>query len=163
MKELKVQLANALLVVLTVAAVIAAGINFQQQSKYRLPDDGVSWQDVKSGDRKVVQAVIVTEDGPAKRAGLKSGDYVLSINGSPIDSSLAVPQILARLGAWSKAEYLIERQGVQVKVAIYVGEGVPEAAVYYQYVVGAAYLLLGIFVLMRRGNALKARHFYILC
>ncbi|MCC6391752.1 MAG: hypothetical protein IT167_14225, partial [Bryobacterales bacterium] len=45
LKELKLQLANALLVVLTVAAIIAAGINFQQQSRYRLPDDGVSWSD----------------------------------------------------------------------------------------------------------------------
>ncbi|MCC6368127.1 MAG: PAS domain S-box protein [Bryobacterales bacterium] len=163
MKELKVQLANALLVVLTVAAIIAAGINFQQQSRYRLPDDGVSWSDRLAGNRKVVEAVIITDDGPGKRAGLKAGDYVLSINGATIESAIAVPQVLARLGAWSKAEYLIERRGVQVKVNVYVGEGVPETAVYYQYVVGAAYLFIGLFVYLRRGNASKARHFYALC
>ncbi|MBV6433036.1 MAG: Adaptive-response sensory-kinase SasA [Bryobacteraceae bacterium] len=163
MKELKVQLANALLVVLTVAAIIAAGINFQQQSRYRLPDDGVSWSDRHAGNRKVVEAVIITEGGPGKRAGLKVGDYVLSINGATIESAIAVPQVLARLGAWSKAEYLIERRGVQVKVNVYVGEGVPEPAVYYQYAVGAAYLLIGLFVYLRRGNASKARHFYVLC
>jgi signal transduction histidine kinase len=163
LKELKVQLANALLVVLTVAAIIAAGINFQQQSRYRLPDDGVSWSDRTAGNRKVVEAVIITDDGPGKRAGLKIGDYVLSINGATIESAIAVPQVLARLGAWSKAEYLIERRGVQFKVNVYVGEGVPETAVYYQYVVGAAYLLIGLFVYLRRGNASKARHFYLLC
>ena len=45
MKELKQQLVSALLVIVTVAAVIAAAINFQQQSRYHLPDDGVTWVD----------------------------------------------------------------------------------------------------------------------
>lgn len=163
LKELKVQLANALLVVLTVAAVIAAGINFQQQSKYRLPDDGITWSDTGPSKDRQVKAILVSHDGPGHRAGLKTGDIVLSINGATIEESIAVPKVLARLGAWSKAEYLIERAGVQFKVNVYVGEGVPETAVYYQYMVGAAYLLIGLFVYARRGNAAKARHFYILC
>ncbi len=45
MKELKQQFVSALLVVLTVAAVIAAAINFQQQSRFHLSDDGVTWVD----------------------------------------------------------------------------------------------------------------------
>ncbi|MBI3680337.1 MAG: PAS domain S-box protein [Acidobacteria bacterium] len=151
------------MVVLTVAAVIAAGINFQQQSKYRLPDDGVSWADREAAGRQVVQAILVTTDGPGKRAGLREDDRVVSINGATIESAIAIPQVLARLGAWSKAEYLIERGGVQVKVNVYVSEGLPEPAVYYQYLVGAAYLLIGIFVYVRRANSPKARHFYILC
>lgn len=162
-KELKVQLGNALLVVLTVAAIFAAAINFQQQAKYRLPDDGVSWADRTVGDRKVVQAILVTPDGPGSRAGLKEGDIVRTINGAFMESALAVPQVLARLGAWSKADYSVERDGVTFKAHVYVGEGVPEAAVYYQYVVGAAYLLIGLFVYIRRGNAAKAFHFYFLC
>lgn len=163
MRELKVQLGNALLVVLTVAAIIAAGINFQQQSKYRLPDDGVAWTDIGSGKAKKVEAQIVSTEGPGHRAGLKTGDVILSINSATIERANEVPHVLARLGAWSKAEYLIERKGVEVKVNVYVGEVIPEAAVYYQYVVGGAYLLIGIFVFVRRGNAPKARHFYILC
>lgn len=163
MKELKTQLTNALLVVLTVAAVIAAGINFQQQSRYRLPDDGVNWFDRGEADKRVVRAEIVDPDGPGKRAGIKPGDVLLRINGSLIESANAVPQVLARLGAWSKAEYLIRRDGVEFKVNVYVAEGVPEPAVYYQYIVGVCYLLIGIFVFVRRGEAMKARHFYILC
>ncbi|MCS7025348.1 MAG: ATP-binding protein [Bryobacteraceae bacterium] len=175
MKELKTQLINALLVVLTVAAVIAAGINFQQQSRYRLPDDGVSWVDrtiPKGGARapgeagslqRQVVASIVSPDGPGARAGIKPGDVVLRINGSLIESANAVPQVLARLGAWSKAEYLLLRDSVEFKVNVYVAEGVPEPAVYYQYIVGLSYLLIGIFVFVRRGNAAKALHFYVLC
>ena len=45
MKELKEQFVSALLVILTVAAVIASVINFQQQHRFRLPDDGVVWVD----------------------------------------------------------------------------------------------------------------------
>ncbi|HKA00918.1 MAG TPA: ATP-binding protein [Candidatus Solibacter sp.] len=33
----------------------------------------------------------------------------------------------------------------------------------YQYLVGSAYLVIGLFVYFRRGSAHKARHFYILC
>jgi two-component system NtrC family sensor kinase len=163
LRELKIQLANALLVVLTVAAVIAAGINFQQQSKYRLPDDGIQWMDEGTSQNKVAKAVIVTTDGPGHRAGLKPGDVILSINGSTIEEAAAVPKVLAHLGAWSKAEYQIIRAGVQVKVNVYVGEAIPETAVYYQYFVGAAYLLIGIFVFARRGAAPNSRHFYVLC
>lgn len=163
MKELKTQLANALLVVLTVAAVIAAGVNFQQQSRYHLPDDGVTWAESEVGAKKVVKAVFVTPDGSGRRAGIKTGDILVSINTVTVEKPAAVAMILARLGAWSKAEYLIERAGVEFKAKVYVGEGVPEPAVYYQYFVGLTYLLIGLFVLARRFNAEKARHFYVLC
>ncbi len=36
-------------------------------------------------------------------------------------------------------------------------------AVVYQYLVGFAYLIIGLFVYFRRGSAQKAQHFYILC
>jgi len=42
MKDLKLQFVSALLVIVTVAAVLAAALNFQQQSRYHLPDDGVT-------------------------------------------------------------------------------------------------------------------------
>ena len=62
-KPLKQQLISALLVILTAAALIAAGINFQQQRKFRLPDDGVTWVDQAkgpngSGANRVVAAQI---------------------------------------------------------------------------------------------------------
>src|SRR5512133_3012497 len=51
MRELKFQFSGALLMILTVAAVISAFINFQQQSKFRLPDDGVIWTDLNAAVR----------------------------------------------------------------------------------------------------------------
>jgi two-component system NtrC family sensor kinase len=163
-KELRAQLLGALLVVLTVAVVVSAGINFQQQSKFRLPEDGVIWVDRPGPNGAVaVEALHVEAGGPADKAGLKAGDVLRKINGTPISQAIAVPQALVAVGAWNKAEYAYERGGVEVRAAVYIGEHAPDRAVYYQYAVGLAYLAIGIFVYFRRGNAPRARHFYLLC
>ncbi len=164
MRDLKAQLAGALLVILTAAAVVCAGINLQQQSKFRLPDDGAIWVDrtLPSGQTHVM-ALHVAPDSPAEKAGLKPGDVLVRIGGTPIPSAITVPQALVRIGAWNKAEYVFRRGRVQAEATVYVGERAPDGAVYYQYVVGLAYLAIGIFVYFRRGNAPKARHFYLLC
>ncbi len=164
MKDLKTQLVGALLVILTAAVVVSSGINFQQQSKFRLPDDGAIWVDrpVEDGS-PVVQALHVSPNSPAAKAGLRSGDILLKIEGSPIDEAIAVPQALVKIGAWNQADYLFERDGVEAKAKVFVGERAPAGAVYYQYVIGLAYLAIGIFVYYRRGSAHKARHFYLLC
>ena len=48
-QELKFQLSTALLTLLTLASGVSAIINFQQQSRFRLPDDGVIWVDGSGG------------------------------------------------------------------------------------------------------------------
>src|ERR1043166_7621711 len=42
-QELKFQLSTAILTILTLAAGVSAFINFQQQYKFRLPEDNVVW------------------------------------------------------------------------------------------------------------------------
>src|ERR1700728_3027058 len=99
MREFRQQLVSALLVIVTVAAVIAAAINFQQQSRFALPDDGVAWTD--DGDRVV--AAYVTPGSPALKAGLRTGDVLLSIEGVHMDNALKATEVLARLGPWKQA------------------------------------------------------------
>ena len=57
---------------------LSAVINFQQQQRFRLADDGAVWVD--RGHQ--VEAVHVDPDGPAAHAGLKTGDTLLKINGA---------------------------------------------------------------------------------
>ena len=121
MRELKRQLIGALLVILTMAAVIAAVVNFQQQKKFRLPEDGVTWLDTPAGltdqspaqangsPRATVVAFYVQPDGPAAKAGIKQGDVLRKIRTAPIDSAAEVAHVLVGVGAWQKAEYAIER------------------------------------------------------
>ncbi len=164
MKELKAQLIGALLAVLTAAAVVCAGINFQQQSKFHLPEDGTIWVDRTAPDgENVVKALHVARDSAAEKAGLKAGDVLLKINGTEIHKAIAVPQALRRVGAWNKAQYTFRRGDVEAEATVYVEEKAPDGAIYYQYLVGLAYLAIGIFVYVRRVGAPKARHFFILC
>ena len=168
MRELKVQFANALLVVLTLAAAVAAFINFQQnfdaEKRFRLPEDGATWVDRKLPDgRKVVQALAVDRHGPAERAGIKVGDRLLKIQGSPIDEAIDVIQVLLAVKSHLRAQYSLERRGVEFSANVIVGERTPDFSLFYQYLIGLAYLGIGLFVYFRRGNAPKALHFLVLC
>jgi PAS domain S-box-containing protein len=156
-QELKFQLSTALLTVLTIAAAIAAVVNYEH--KFRLPDDGVLWLDRNGG----VTATRVVADGPAERAGIREGDVLRSIQTVAIARADDVPKTLAAIGAWGKASYDLARDGVDIPATVFIGEVRHGAALSYQYLVGAAYLAIGLFIYFRRGSAPKARHFYIFC
>ena len=162
MKELKSQLVSALLVVLTAAGLISAGINFQQQKKFQLPEDGVTWVDrTDAAKHPIVVALDIAPASPAERAGVKDGDILTKINNAPIRSSMDSTMALARLGAYKTAEYTLERGGIEFKAKVIIRES--ESALYYQYAVGLLYLAIGLFVYFRRSRAPRATHFYVLC
>src|SRR5262249_41825107 len=116
LQELKFQLSTAILTTLTVAAAVSAGINFTQQWSFHLPDDGVTRID-RGGK---VQAPRVVPDSGGFNAGLRSGDVLRKINALPIANALYVPQALATIGVWNKADYLVARNGVEFKTSVIV-------------------------------------------
>jgi PAS domain S-box-containing protein len=166
--ELKSQFANALLVILTVAACVAGFINFQQnfhpQKRFRLAEDGVTWVDRKALDgHNVVKALHVAPDSPASRRGIKEGDILHKIQGTPIRRAIDVAQVLTAVKPHLSAEYELERNGIRFSAKVIVGERVPDYTISYQYLSGLAYLAIGLFVYFRRGNSPKALHFLLLC
>ncbi len=164
MRELKAQLAGALLIILTAAVAISAAISFQQHRQFRLPDDGVTWVDRKDAEAKpVVVALDVAENSPAAKAGIKTGDMLRKINAYGIAESIDATRVLASVGAWKKAEYTLERDGIELKASVIIRESETRGTLVYQYVAGLAYLVIGLFVYYRRGRAPMARHFYLLC
>ena len=165
MRDLKTQFASALLFVLTVAAVCCAVINFRQQSLYHLPDDGVTWVDRVAADgQNQVLALHITSGSPGDKAGIRTGDILLQLAGKPVANIIEVAKALQQVGPWLKTEYLVRRDNVPVPVQVIVAEGVVlDRAVYYQYAVGIAYLLIGLFVYYRRVGAPRSVHFYVLC
>src|SRR6266481_5820209 len=117
-QELKFQLSTAILTILTVAAAVSAGINFSQQFRFHLPDDGVTWVD-HAGPNGIstVQAFRVAPDSGADNAGVRTGDILRKINTLPIKKAVYVPQALATIGVWNKADYWVERGGVEFKTS----------------------------------------------
>jgi PAS domain S-box-containing protein len=158
-QELKFQLSTAFLTIVTLAVGIAAVINFEQQQKFRLPDDGVIWVDRAAG----VEALDITPRSGGAKAGLHPGDFLKSIDGVPVQKAINVAQVLATVGSWRQAKYKLTRGGVEFEPTVGVEEAPRDRAMVYQYLVGLAYLAIGLFVYFRRGSAQKARHFYILC
>ncbi|MGA3186226.1 MAG: ATP-binding protein [Bryobacteraceae bacterium] len=163
MREFRQQLVSALLVIVTVAAVVAAAINFQQQSRFALPDDGVAWMDQAQGDADRVIAAYVPVGSPAFKAGLRTGDALLSIESVRIDTALEATQVLARLGSWREAKYEIQRGAEPFTVKVIIGQAERDSTIFYQYAVAVLYLAIGLFVYFRRGNAPRALHFFLLC
>src|SRR5215831_2840777 len=160
LQELKFQLSTAILTILTLAVSVAALINFGQLQRFRLPEDGIIWVDRTGG----VEALSVPPRSEGAKAGLRSGDRLKLINGAPVRKAVEVTQILVPIGAWKWATYTATRGAVDFDARVLIGE-VPldRARVYLLPLVGAAYLLIGLFVYFRRGSAHKAQHFYILC
>ncbi len=168
MKELKAQLVSALLVIITMAAIVGAAFNFQQQSRFHLPEDGVTWIDRTVADPAIgaldrPTATYITPGSPAEKAGIRVGDVLVSIDNFTIDNSLEATQVLARLGAWRKAEYKLLRGNIEVSPNVIIGEAEHDSTLYYQYAVGVLYLGIGLFVYFRRGGAPQALHFFLLC
>jgi two-component system, NtrC family, sensor kinase len=164
LRDLKTQFVSALLFILTVAAVCCAILNFRQQSLYRLPDDGVIWVDRSdAAGQNAVVALHVVPSGEADNAGVRAGDALIQVAGTPIHKAIEVSQALARVGAWRKAEYRVRRGSVELPAQVIVGESIVDRAVYYTYMVGIAYLLIGLFVYYRRVSAPRSVHFYVLC
>ncbi len=164
MRDLQSQFVSALLFILTVAAVSCATINFRHQKLDTIPEDGVIWVDRTLGDgQDVVQALHVTPRGEADNAGIHNGDILLEISGHPIRKTTEVSYVLQLIGSWSQARYQLRRGSIELPAQVIIGARVPDRAVYYQYVVGAAYLLIGLFVYYRRVNAPRSVHFYVLC
>jgi len=163
--ESKNQFAGTLLLVCTVAAVVAAVLSLQHLRTYPLHDDGVTWTDTQTGSaaRKVIAAYLAP-GGSGERAGIRVGDQLLKISTLQIGRALDVPQALWQIPLEEKTSYTLRRNGIDFrKDNIFIEAAPRDSAVYYQYAVGFAYLAIGLFVYFRRTTAAKSLHFYLLC
>ena len=95
---LRIRLGAVTLALLTLAAVIFAVLNFQQRSRFIVPDDGVTWLDNANG----VTAWHVAPGTPGDRAGIKQGDFIESLHGTKIHRATDVTKLLWRAGPWTE-------------------------------------------------------------
>ena len=157
-RESQVRFVAVLLFLLTVAAVVFAGLNFQAELKSAVPEDGVWW---------VEQAGKLTADrvdpsGPGAKSGIKPGDQLVSINGQEIHSASGLERELYRDGVWSKAAYSLLRHSVPLDSSVIL---VPAERSLNNWLrlIALIYLSIGLYVLLRRWTAPGSTHFYIFC
>ncbi|HKN74915.1 MAG TPA: ATP-binding protein [Candidatus Acidoferrum sp.] len=159
-QNLRVSLGAVVLALATLAAMIFAWLNFVQRSEYETPDDGVVWLDTSQG----IQAQQVAQNSPAARAGVRPGDHLLAINGSPVTRQVQVTKRLWRAGLWTQVRYKLARNSEEFETPLVTAPAEkPTSIENYARVVGLIYLFIGLFIFARRWNAPRAVHFYIFC
>ena len=157
-RESQARFVAVFLFLLTLAATVFAGFNFQAERKVTAPDDGVEW--VEHGGRLVADQV--ETDGPGAKAGIKPGDQLVSVNGQEIKNTAGLERQLYRTGIWAKAGYSLVRQSVTLDSTVIL---VPADRSLNNWLrlIALIYLGIGLYVLLRRWTAPGSTHFYIFC
>ncbi|HZS26587.1 MAG TPA: ATP-binding protein [Candidatus Angelobacter sp.] len=162
-KDSLIRFSAIALAVATAALVVFAVINWQKESQYSTPTDGVWWKEDSTG----LVAKALTPDGPGEKAGIKVGDRLLRVNGHPSEKTVKniveFEQLLYRTGVYSKAKYLLDRQGVTLEVDSVIPVPADNSMKMGQRLIALIYLGIGLYVLFRRWTAPKSTHFYVFC
>ncbi|HEY7404311.1 MAG TPA: ATP-binding protein [Candidatus Angelobacter sp.] len=161
-KDSLIRFSAVALALVTVALVVFAVINWQKESVYSTPYDGVWWKEDSNG----LMARGLIPDGPGEKAGIKVGDRLLRINGQPKDQAIhniiEFENLLYRTGAYSKATYVVERQGISIDATV-IPVTADNSMKVGQRLIALIYLGIGLYVLFRRWTAPKSTHFYVFC
>src|SRR5712675_3706838 len=159
-QNLRVSLGAVVLALATLAAMIFAWLNFVQRHIFETPDDGVAWLDTATG----VQAWKLAPNSPAAQAGIRPGDFLISINNVPVHSQLQVTRRLWHAGLWTQVRYKLARNDREFETPIVTAPAEkPNSIENYLRFVGLLYLFIGLFIFARRWNAPRAIHFYVFC
>jgi two-component system NtrC family sensor kinase len=157
-RESQARFVAVLLFLLTVAAVVFAGFNFQKERTSAVPDDGVWW--VEHDGRLVADRV--DPHGPGAKAGIKIDDQLVSINGQEVKSTPGLVRQLYRTGVWSKADYSLIRHSVPLDSSVILAPA-DRPLNNPLRLIALIYLGIGLYVLLRRWTAPGSTHFYIFC
>src|SRR5712664_3974660 len=159
-QNLRVSLGAVVLALATLAAMIFAWLNFVQRETFDSPDDGVAWLDTATG----AQAWKLAPNSPASQAGIRPGDFLISINNVPVHSQVQVTRRLWHAGLWTQVRYKLARNGREFETPIVTAPAEkPNSIEAYGRFVGLLYLFIGLFIFVRRWNAPRAIHFYVFC
>ena len=157
-REFQTRLTASILVLLTVAAIVLAGYNYKVERAFTIPDDGAWW--IERNGQLIADRL--DPDGPAARAGIRTGDAVQSVNGRQVNSSASLSRQRFYSGVWSKATYSLIRGQVPVDVEVVLAPAERSMNDWLR-LIALIYLGIGLYVLLRRWTAVGSTHFYIFC
>jgi hypothetical protein len=151
----------------TLGVCVLAGVNLSQELNTEFPTDGVTWVEAQGG----LRADRVPADSAGSAAGVRSGDILQAIDGAATPRVAALEREMSRMGVWSLVTYSVLRpvagaQGpsagakLDIKVLL---EPADQSKDWCSRLIALVYLLIGLYVLLRRWTAPKSTHFYVFC
>jgi len=156
-----------LLALATIAACALAAMNFEHESGLGVPTDGIWWVEATGG----LRAERVPADSPGNRAGIRTGDILVSVDDQPTPRVAALGREMYRSGIWGHATYSILRPvpqsidlngATRLDIQVILGEKDRSINQGLRFI-ALVYLSIGIYVLFRRWTAPKSIHFYVFC
>jgi PAS domain S-box-containing protein len=152
----------------TLGVCVLAGFNLSQELNAEFPTDGVVWMETQGG----LLAERVPADSPGGRAGIRVGDVLEAINGEPTprlasqERAMSSNGIYDHAAAYSMVRPLAGSHGLEgaarFPVQVYL-EAADRSTDQGSRLIALVYLLIGLYVLLRRWTAPKSTHFYVFC
>ena len=151
----------------TLGVCVLACFNLAQEMNAEFPTDGIVWVEAQGG----LRADRVPADSPGMRAGIRAGDVLEAINGTPTPRLASQVRAMYENGLYDHpANYSIVRplpghgveDGAKFPVQVYL-EQADRSTDYGSRLIALVYLLIGLYVLFRRWTAPKSTHFFVFC
>ena len=155
------------LAIATLAVCLLAAFNLSQENNFDEPTDGISWTEAAGG----LRAERVPSGSPGDRAGVRTGDILVSVNDHLTPRLAAFTREIYRNGIWSHSNYSIIRpvhrsgatdSAARLDIAVIV-EPTDKSVNQGLRIIALVYLCIGLYVLFRRWTAPKSLHFFVFC
>jgi two-component system NtrC family sensor kinase len=155
------------LAVATVVVCVLAAMNFQRESGFDVPTDDIVWVEATGG----LRADRVPIESPGHRAGIRTGDVLVSIDDQPTARLASLVREMYRSGIWAHATYSLLRPlphsvdlngATRLDIQVIL-EPKDRSINQAMRLIALVYLCIGIYVLFRRWTAPKSIHFYVFC
>jgi signal transduction histidine kinase len=149
---------RSIFAVTVVAVLFALGIaNIRMHSRWHEAEDGVLWSERAEG----VTAIEVAAGSSAAAAGIRRGDVLVAVNGSPVETPADVVEIQHRSVPGTRLTYSLLRLGTRQALEVSLGPAPKASSMYYVLAaVGLFTLLVGAFVRLRRPRDQATLHFF---
>jgi two-component system NtrC family sensor kinase len=156
-----------MLALATLAVCVLAGLNFERENGFDVPTDGIWWSETHGG----LRAERVPVDSPGHRAGIRTGDVLVSIDDQPTPRIAPLVREMFRSGIWAHATYSILRPiphssdlngATPLPIQVILEPKDRSINQGFRFI-ALVYLCIGIYVLFRRWTAPKSIHFYVFC